>query len=167
MGGGGGSWGGGGRGAKLIVAASQLEPQLKGGQNQVDLWWGGQEARTMTTTLIGLLLLLAGDVEQNPGPPKGREPKPDPKKIMEDKVNSHDEKLGKAATWSWKIFFINRMSSFFNSVVVHLQTKTATVQQNTEQFTSQTNILFGSYYKCTNLKIVGNYFVKTPSVKNF
>ena len=59
------------------------------------------------------------------------------------------------------------MSSFFNSVVVHLQTKTATVQQNTEQFTSQTNILFGSYYKCTNLKIVGNYFVKTPSVKNF
>ena len=64
-------------------------------------------------------------------------------------------------------FFINRMSSFFNSVVVHLQTKTATAQQNTEQFTSQTNILFGSYYKCTNLKIVGNYFVKTPSVKNF
>ena len=50
--------------------------------------------------------------------------------------------------------------------MVHLQTKTATAQQNTEQFTSQTNILFGSYYKCTNLKIVGNYFVKTPSVKN-
>jgi hypothetical protein len=48
-----------------------------------------------TTAWAGLLLLLAGDVEENPGPPKAREPKPDPKKIMEDKVNSHDEKLGK------------------------------------------------------------------------
>jgi hypothetical protein len=48
-----------------------------------------------TTAWAGLLLLLAGDVEENPGPPKPREPKPDPKKIMEDKMNSHDEKLGK------------------------------------------------------------------------
>ena len=38
-----------------------------------------------------LLLLLSGDVETNPGP--AREKKPDPKKIMEDKVNSHDEKI--------------------------------------------------------------------------
>jgi len=37
------------------------------------------------------LLLLSGDVETNPGP--AREKKPDPKKIMEDKVNSHDEKI--------------------------------------------------------------------------
>ena len=41
-----------------------------------------------------LLLLLAGDVETNPGPPGRREPKPDPKKIMEEKVNSHDDKIG-------------------------------------------------------------------------
>ena len=40
-----------------------------------------------------LLLLLAGDVETNPGPPGRREPKPDPKKIMEEKVNSHDDKI--------------------------------------------------------------------------
>eukprot|EP00090_Calanus_glacialis_P016150 TRINITY_DN25368_c0_g1_i1.p1 TRINITY_DN25368_c0_g1~~TRINITY_DN25368_c0_g1_i1.p1 ORF type:complete len:400 (-),score=143.35 TRINITY_DN25368_c0_g1_i1:250-1449(-) len=38
-----------------------------------------------------MLLLLSGDVETNPGP--AREKKPDPKKIMEDKVNSHDEKI--------------------------------------------------------------------------
>ena len=38
-----------------------------------------------------LLLILSGDVETNPGP--AREKKPDPKKIMEDKVNSHDEKI--------------------------------------------------------------------------
>ncbi|XP_023325234.1 uncharacterized protein LOC111698964 isoform X2 [Eurytemora carolleeae] len=40
-----------------------------------------------------LLLLLSGDVELNPGPPKRGEPKPDPKKVMEDKVNGHDEKI--------------------------------------------------------------------------
>ena len=38
-----------------------------------------------------MLLILSGDVETNPGP--AREKKPDPKKIMEDKVNSHDEKI--------------------------------------------------------------------------
>ena len=38
-----------------------------------------------------MLLLLSGDIETNPGP--AREKKPDPKKIMEDKVNSHDEKI--------------------------------------------------------------------------
>ena len=38
-----------------------------------------------------MLLLLSGDVETNPGP--GREKKPDPKKVMEEKVNSHDEKI--------------------------------------------------------------------------
>ncbi len=43
-------------------------------------------------SLANTLLLLSGDVEMNPGP-RGREPKPDPKKIMEDKVNSHDEKI--------------------------------------------------------------------------
>ena len=37
------------------------------------------------------LLLLSGDIETNPGP--AREKKPDPKKIMEDKVNSNDEKI--------------------------------------------------------------------------
>lgn len=38
-----------------------------------------------------LLLLLSGDVEKNPGP--ARERKPDPKKVMEEKVNTHDEKI--------------------------------------------------------------------------
>ena len=38
-----------------------------------------------------MLLLLSGDVESNPGP--AREKKPDPKKVMEEKVNSHDEKI--------------------------------------------------------------------------
>ena len=38
-----------------------------------------------------MLLLLSGDVETNPGP--GREKKPDPKKVMEEKVNTHDEKI--------------------------------------------------------------------------
>ena len=36
-----------------------------------------------------MLLLLSGDVESNPGPigrSRSREPKPDPKKIMEEKV---------------------------------------------------------------------------------
>ena len=40
-----------------------------------------------------LLLLLSGDVELNPGPPKRGEPKPYPKNVMEDKVNGHDEKI--------------------------------------------------------------------------
>ena len=44
-------------------------------------------------TMANTLLLLSGDVELNPGPPGRREPKPDPKKIMEEKVNNHDEKL--------------------------------------------------------------------------
>lgn len=47
---------------------------------------------TMASYLV-LLLLLSGDVELNPGPPKRAEPKPDPKKVMEDKVNGHDEKI--------------------------------------------------------------------------
>ena len=37
-----------------------------------------------------MLLLLSGDVETNPGPigrSRSREPKPDPKKIMEEKVD--------------------------------------------------------------------------------
>ena len=38
-----------------------------------------------------LLILLSNDVETNPGP--GREKKPDPKKVMEEKVNTHDEKI--------------------------------------------------------------------------
>ena len=38
-----------------------------------------------------MLLLLSGDVETNPGP--AREKKPDPKKVMEEKVNTHDEKI--------------------------------------------------------------------------
>ena len=40
---------------------------------------------------ICLLLLLSGDVESNPGPP--REKKPDPKKVMEEKMNSHESKI--------------------------------------------------------------------------
>ena len=40
-----------------------------------------------------LLLLLSGDIESNPGPPKRGDPKPDPKKVMEDKVSGHDEKI--------------------------------------------------------------------------
>ncbi|XP_059099208.1 protein unc-13 homolog C-like isoform X2 [Tigriopus californicus] len=41
-----------------------------------------------------LLLLLSGDVETNPGPPRGRpEPKPDKNKIMQDKVEAHGTKL--------------------------------------------------------------------------
>jgi len=38
-----------------------------------------------------MLLILSGDIETNPGP--GREKKPDPKKVMEEKVNTHDEKI--------------------------------------------------------------------------
>ena len=49
--------------------------------------------KSRTGMLALLLLLLCGDVEVNPGPPGRREPKPDPKKIMEEKVNSHDEKI--------------------------------------------------------------------------
>ena len=47
----------------------------------------------MKPCLSSLLLLLSGDVETNPGPVGKREPKPDPKKIMEDKVNSHGDKI--------------------------------------------------------------------------
>ena len=36
-------------------------------------------------------MILSGDVETNPGP--AREKKPDPKKVMEEKVNTHDEKI--------------------------------------------------------------------------
>ena len=46
----------------------------------------------LLVNLANILLLLSGDVELNPGPGR-REPKPDPKKIMEEKVNSHDEKI--------------------------------------------------------------------------
>ena len=45
----------------------------------------------LTLIVSALLLLLSGDVETNPGP--GREKKPDPKKVMEEKVNTHDEKI--------------------------------------------------------------------------
>ena len=38
-----------------------------------------------------LLLLLSGDVETNPGP--GRPRPPDPKKVMEEKVTGHGEKI--------------------------------------------------------------------------
>ena len=47
-----------------------------------------------TLSQIGLLLLLlAGDVESNPGPTRPREPKPDKAKIMADKVDAHEAKL--------------------------------------------------------------------------
>ena len=48
-------------------------------------------ATTLSKMILFQLLLLSGDIETNPGP--AREKKPDPKKIMEDKVNSHDEKI--------------------------------------------------------------------------
>ena len=35
-----------------------------------------------------ILLVLCGDVETNPGPAR-----PDPKKVMEEKVNNHDDKI--------------------------------------------------------------------------
>ena len=41
-----------------------------------------------------MLLLMSGDVETNPGPigrSRSREPKPDPKKIMEEKVGPKEE----------------------------------------------------------------------------
>ena len=38
-----------------------------------------------------ILLALSGDIETNPGP--AREKKPDPKKVMEEKVNAHDDKI--------------------------------------------------------------------------
>ena len=49
--------------------------------------------RVMLSASAAMLLLLSGDVETNPGPigrSRSREPKPDPKKIMEEKV---EEKL--------------------------------------------------------------------------
>jgi len=82
------------KGGQTKVSFSSLAMRLSVGEGQ-EPRGGLHRGITMKTTLIGLLLLLAGDVEQNPGPPKAREPKPDPKKIMEDKVNSHDEKIGK------------------------------------------------------------------------
>ena len=45
--------------------------------------------RVMLSASAAMLLLLSGDVETNPGPigrNRSREPKPDPKKIMEEKV---------------------------------------------------------------------------------
>ena len=38
--------------------------------------------------LLQILLVLCGDVETNPGPAR-----PDPKKVMEERVNNHDEKI--------------------------------------------------------------------------
>ena len=35
-----------------------------------------------------ILLVLCGDVETNPGPAR-----PDPKKVMEEKVSNHDDKI--------------------------------------------------------------------------
>jgi septal ring factor EnvC (AmiA/AmiB activator) len=35
-----------------------------------------------------ILLVLCGDVETNPGPAR-----PDPKKVMEERVNNHDDKI--------------------------------------------------------------------------
>ena len=35
-----------------------------------------------------ILLILCGDIETNPGPTR-----PDPKKVMEEKVNTHDDKI--------------------------------------------------------------------------
>lgn len=49
----------------------------------------GEMERVMLSASAAMLLLLSGDVETNPGPigrSKSREPKPDPKKIMEEKV---------------------------------------------------------------------------------
>ena len=53
---------------------------------------GGEDRRDMC-----LLLLLSGDVETNPGPPKGSPAKrvkpPTEKEIMEGRVTNHDERL--------------------------------------------------------------------------
>ena len=53
---------------------------------------GGESRRDMC-----LLLLLSGDVETNPGPPKGSPAKrvkpPTEKEIMEGRVTNHDERL--------------------------------------------------------------------------
>ena len=38
--------------------------------------------------LLQILLVLCGDVETNPGPAR-----PDPKKVMEERVNNHDDKI--------------------------------------------------------------------------
>ena len=51
----------------------------------------GEEEATITSKklfVIASLLAQCGDIESNPGPKpkKGAEPKPDPQKIMEDKV---------------------------------------------------------------------------------
>ena len=35
-----------------------------------------------------ILLVLCGDIETNPGPAR-----PDPKKVMEERVNNHDDKI--------------------------------------------------------------------------
>ena len=35
-----------------------------------------------------ILLFLCGDIETNPGPAR-----PDPKKVMEERVNNHDDKI--------------------------------------------------------------------------
>ena len=48
-----------------------------------------EEMERVLSASAAMLLLLSGDVETNPGPigrSKSREPKPDPKKIMEEKV---------------------------------------------------------------------------------
>ena len=59
--------------------------------------WGGKGSRPtdgemerVLSASAAMLLLLSGDVETNPGPigrSRSREPKPDPKKIMEEKVD--------------------------------------------------------------------------------
>ena len=49
----------------------------------------GEMERVLSAS-AAMLLLLSGDVETNPGPigrSRSREPKPDPKKIMEEKVD--------------------------------------------------------------------------------
>ena len=56
----------------------------------------GQETWVVSSTsdlFSQVLLLLCGDVEQNPGPPGRREPKPDKAKIMADKVEAHEAKF--------------------------------------------------------------------------
>ena len=51
-----------------------------------------QSGSTMLPALLSaLLLLLAGDVETNPGP--GRKKEPTAKEIQEAKIASHDEKI--------------------------------------------------------------------------
>ena len=56
-----------------------------------DLSSSMQETEIANLFVIATLLAQCGDIESNPGPKpkKGAEPKPDPQKIMEEKVNKY------------------------------------------------------------------------------